>query len=273
MGSTSSSSRARSPSLPARRPRTRSRSRATGRCPIGEWTFGDLTWKGGGGYEARSPIAVRGAAIDAPAEVSGTGVSGTASFDVKFGYTGAYTAVPQGLVAEVVTAGDISQDPDQTYPSADDGVGVDRIPFDLTGAAFARWELIIPPAATVSPTSICTCSIPRVTIVAASTSRRNRRVDRLRGSRGRWHLHDGRARMGRCRSHAACRTPSRRGSYRRRTGGSLSIVSAPTAAVIATTGTVTVGWTGLTAATRYLGDVAHVGPDGLLARTLVSVQT
>ena len=57
------------------------------------------------------------------------------------------------------------------------------------------------------------------------------------------------------------------------TGGSLSIVSAPTSAVIATTGTVTVGWTGLTAGVRYLGDVAHVGPDGLLARTLVSVQT
>ena len=57
------------------------------------------------------------------------------------------------------------------------------------------------------------------------------------------------------------------------TGGSLSVVSAPTSAVIATTGTVTVGWTGLAATTRYLGDVAHVGPDGLLARTLVSVQT
>ena len=58
-----------------------------GSVPIGEWSFGSLTWKGGG-YDARSPIAVRGAAIDAPAEVSGTGVTGSASFDVKFGYTG-----------------------------------------------------------------------------------------------------------------------------------------------------------------------------------------
>ena len=55
--------------------------------------------------------------------------------------------------------------------------------------------------------------------------------------------------------------------------GAAWFVTAPTSAVIATTGTVTVGWTGLSAATRYLGDVAHVGPDGLLARTLVSVQT
>ncbi len=50
----------------------------------------------------------------------------------------------RGSSPEVVTAGDISQDPDQTYPSADDGAGVDRIPFDLTGAAFARWELVHP---------------------------------------------------------------------------------------------------------------------------------
>ncbi len=44
------------------------------------------------------------------------------------------------------------------------------------------------------------------------------------------------------------------------TGGSLSVVSAPTSAVIATTGMVTVGWTGLTAGVQYLGDVAHVRP-------------
>ena len=85
---------------------------------------------------------------------------------MKFGYTGAYTAVPQGLVPEVVTAGDISQDPDQTYPSADDGVGVDLIPFDLTGAAFARWEMIIPGAPDIDLYLLD----PAGDIVAASTS-------------------------------------------------------------------------------------------------------
>ena len=44
-----------------------------------QWTFGDLTWKGAGGYDvaARSPSA--GARFDAPAEITGTGVSGTAT--------------------------------------------------------------------------------------------------------------------------------------------------------------------------------------------------
>ena len=60
--------------------------------------FGDLTWSGDG-YAVRSPIAVQGVPLDAPAEVTGTGTSGSTTFDVKFGYTGAYTAAPHGLVA------------------------------------------------------------------------------------------------------------------------------------------------------------------------------
>ena len=239
-----------------------------GTAPIGQWTFGDLTWKGAGGYEARSPIAVRGAAIDAPAEVSGTGVTGSASFDVKFGYTGAYTAVPQGLVPEVVTPGDISQDPDQTYPSADDGVGVDLIPFDLTGAAFARWEMIIPGAPDIDLYLLD----PAGDIVAASTSGgTDELIDfEVPEAGGIYTL----VVHGWAVPTTTPVLPYNLSSWviPATTGGSLS-VTAPTAAVIATTATVTANWTGLTAGTRYLGDVAHVGPDGLLARTLVSVQT
>ncbi len=39
----------------------------------------------------------------------------------------------------------IGQDPDQTYPSTDDSpVGVQKIDFPIAGAAFVRWELVIP---------------------------------------------------------------------------------------------------------------------------------
>ncbi|MGH2473998.1 MAG: hypothetical protein ACRDIL_01940, partial [Candidatus Limnocylindrales bacterium] len=54
---------------------------------------------------------------------------------------------------------------------------------------------------------------------------------------------------------------------------SLVLDSAPTEAVIATTGTVTVSWAGLDAGVSYLGAVAHTDAAGLLARTLVSVET
>ena len=111
--------------------------------PADEWRFGDITWSGSG-FAARSPIAVQSQPLAAPEEVHGTGTSGTLAFDVRFGYNGPYTAAPHGLVPETATTGDIDQDPDQTFPSPDDGAGVDMIPFTLEGAEFVRWRLVIP---------------------------------------------------------------------------------------------------------------------------------
>ena len=62
--------------------------------------------------------------------MTGSGSSGSASFDIQFGYEGSYTAAPHGLVADAPTSGEIGQDPDQTYPSGDDSpVGVQKIDY------------------------------------------------------------------------------------------------------------------------------------------------
>ena len=106
----------------------------------GRWSFGSLTWSGNG-YEVRSPIALKGIDLRAPAVVTGSGESGTASIPVEIGTRGAYEAVPHGLVAAVTTTGTVGQDPDQTFPSPDDDAGVARLPVDLTGVAHARWTL------------------------------------------------------------------------------------------------------------------------------------
>ena len=53
-------------------------------------------------------------------------------------------------------------------------------------------------------------------------------------------------------------------------GGSLSVDSAPASAVLGTTGTVSVSWSGLSAGT-YLGAVSHTGDVGLMGFTLVNV--
>ncbi len=106
----------------------------------GRWSFGSLTWRGTG-YEVTSPIAVKGLDLRAPAVVTGTGGSGTASVPVEIGTRGRYEAVPHGLVAAVATTGTVGQDPDQTFPSPDDGAGATRLPVDLTGVAHARWTL------------------------------------------------------------------------------------------------------------------------------------
>ena len=65
-----------------------------------------------------------------------------------FGYAGSYTAAPHGLVPSTVLAGEIGQDPDQTYPSGDDapgpGGGVDLYSIPVTDSALLRISLAIP---------------------------------------------------------------------------------------------------------------------------------
>lgn len=111
-----------------------------GSAPVGTWRFGALTWAGGG-YSARSPIAVKASAIKAPAEVSGSGVSGSVAVPVEFGIGGRYEAKAYGLVPQTTTPGTISQDPDQTFTPGESGPGVSAVPFSLKGVAHARWAL------------------------------------------------------------------------------------------------------------------------------------
>jgi hypothetical protein len=52
--------------------------------PLGEWASGHLTWTDGS-HDVRSPIALQPVAVSAPTEVHGTGASGSASYDIVQG--------------------------------------------------------------------------------------------------------------------------------------------------------------------------------------------
>ncbi len=56
-------------------------------------------------------------------------------------------------------------------------------------------------------------------------------------------------------------------------GGSLAVDSAPTEAVIGTSGTVAISWAGLDPGGSYLGAVSHSDGAGLLGLTLVAVES
>ncbi|WP_308364609.1 MULTISPECIES: S8 family serine peptidase [unclassified Microbulbifer] len=71
---------------------------ATDSAVFGDWAFGSLTWSSLAGFHSvRSPIAVRPVPISAPAELAGSGTDGSLSFDVQFGYNGAYQVNINGL--------------------------------------------------------------------------------------------------------------------------------------------------------------------------------
>ena len=234
--------------------------------PAGEWRFGSLSWKGGG-YEVRSPIAVNGSLFDAPSEVAGTGAAGNTSFDVLFGYSGSYAAAPHGLAADAPTSGNIDQDPDQTYPSGDDGAGgVDMIAFPISGAAFVRWELFIP-----GPDDIdLFLENSSGTIIAASTNGGTDELIELTLPADDTYtmvVH------GWSVPNAPLPYTLHYWEVPLASGGSLSVDSAPAAAMIGTTGTVNISWSGLSSGTTYLGAVSHTGDVGLMGFTLVTVET
>jgi hypothetical protein len=237
-----------------------------GSAVIDEWSFGSLTWRDETGhYDVRSPIAVRAALFDAPAEISGSGESGSLSFDVKFGYTGDYTAAAHGLEPATVTSDNVLQDPDQNF-DPDDGFS-NLHQFTLSGAAFFR--VAIPPEATEANADLDVYVYdPNGDLVASSTKGgTDEQVDIFEPEDGTWSVY----------VHGWS-TPGGDSDYDMYSwvvsaspGGNLTIDSAPSSATIATTGTIDVSWTGATAGQWHLGAVSHSRGSELLGLTLVNV--
>lgn len=232
--------------------------------PIGAWRFGALTWKGQG-YSVRSPIAVKGVEIAAPADVSGTGTTGTATIDVTAGRAGTYTATPHGLVAATHTRDTVAQDPDQTYPSADDGAGVDKIPFTLNGVGHARWKLQLGGSYDLDLYLLNSAGA----IVASSTNGgTDEQIDLVNPADGTYTMV--------VHGWAVGGTPV---AYDLRSwlvpsasGGSLSITSgSPTTVTPGQQVAVGLGWSGLTDDVEYLGTVGHAINGTQVATTVVSV--
>jgi hypothetical protein len=233
---------------------------------IGEWRFGSLNWVDKtGGYSVRSPIAVRATLFQVPAEVSGSGTSGSLSFPVKFGYTGSYTAAPHGLVPATVTSANVVQDPDQNF---DPGDGFSNLhQFNLSGAIFFR--IAMPPEATEAGADLDIYVYNPSNVLVASSTRggTDEQVDILLPADGTWSVY--------VHGWAAPGGDSDYNMYSwavpLATGGSLTVDSAPTSATIGATGTIQVSWSGLADPSWNLGAVSHTGDSGLMGLTLVEV--
>jgi subtilisin family serine protease len=238
-----------------------------GTAPVGEWRFGSLTWTDNtGNYNVYSPIAVKAALFDAPAEVLGSGESGSASFDVTFGYSGSYTAAAHGLEAATVTSDNVVQDPDQNFDPNDGYSNLHQ--FTLTGAAYFR--IAMPPDAVNDPAIDIDIFVydPSGTQVASSTSGgTNEQIDIVLPVDGTWSVYvhgwqtAGPSADYDMYSWIISATP----------GGNMTIDSAPASATIGATETIDVSWTGATAGQWHLGAVSHTGDTGLLGLTLVNV--
>ena len=106
---------------------------------VNSYQNGAIVWTSDKGHTARIPVVVRPVALAAPASVSSTG--GAVSYNVTFGYTGSFSAALRGLVAPTLTPGSVAQDPDQTFNPADP-TGTVAIPVTIpAGTTYARFSL------------------------------------------------------------------------------------------------------------------------------------
>jgi hypothetical protein len=240
--------------------------------PIGEWRFGSLTWSDRTGhYDAYSPIAVNAALFDAPGTVTGSGDSGSASFNVFFGYTGEYSAQAHGLVPATVTEDNVLQDVTETPPVFQPGDtatgGANAHTFNLSEVSFFR--VAIPPEATEANADLDVYVFdPTNTLVASSTlGGTDEEVNITNPMNGMWtvYVHGWAAPGGdsdyTVYSWAIPTAP----------GGTLLIDNAPTSATIGAVGTIEVSWTGATLGQWHLGSVSHHDGAGRIGMTLIEV--
>jgi hypothetical protein len=199
--------------------------------------------------------------------VSGTGTDGSLTIPVSFGYTGSYTATAHGLVEPTITPDTVLQDPDQNFDPGDTFSNAHD--FVLSGTDYFR--IALPPEATEAGADLDLYLFdPNGDLVAISANEgTDELLEILQPIDGTWTLYvHGWQTIGPDSDYTLSSwvVPNT-------TGGSLTIGSAPPSAVIGTTGEVVVTWSGLSPGLEYFGSVSHTGPAGLLATTVVEVDT
>ena len=230
---------------------------------LNAYSKGYLTWTGDLGHVVRSPVVVRPVALAAPAGVSGTG--DPLSFDVTFGYTGAFTATPRGLIAPTTFEGSVADDPTDSFVPGGPGT----VSFDVVvpaGTSYARFSLF---DANVSPASDIDLYVYRgSTLVGVSgggtSAEEVNLVNPIEATYTIWVHGWGVPGTADFTLFTWVLGTADAGNM---------AVSAPAAATLGGTGTISLTFSGLAPATKYLGSVAFAGATGMPNPTIVRVDT
>ena len=213
---------------------------------LNAYTGGYVTWSDGT-HNVRIPVEVKPVALFAPAQVSG-------SYNVVFGYTGAFTAAARGLVPATTFDGSVS-----------DG---EMVSFDVTipaGTTHARFSLF---DANVTPGSDLDLYVYQGSTLKGYSGNATsaEEVNLLNPPAGTYTV---------VVEGYATANPSNFSLFSWVLGSTAAgnmTVTAPTSATLGATGTINLGFSGLTAGTRYLGSVAYSGATGMPNPAIVPVE-
>lgn len=232
------------------------------------WAFGSLAWTHGP-HVVQSQLAIRPVVIAAPSEVAGEGTDGSLSFDVTFGADGDYEALPHGLVAATETAGTVVDDPANDINVAlGTGVGITIHEIVVPdGSAYARFSLMDDFTDGADDLDLYVFTSGGAFVGGSGSGTSAEQVD-IAFPAGDTYLvivhgwqTDGPD------SNYTLFSWAFAGDE-----GNMT-VSGPAAAVLGTTATIDVSWTGLDPDMFYLGAVSHNSGGELLGLTLIHVDS
>jgi subtilisin family serine protease len=250
--------------------------------PPGAWRFGSLVWSDGT-HSVRSPIAVNAQVLTATPAIEGTGRAGSASIDLAFGYTGAYTAGAHGLLDPDLSVITVADDPDNAY---DQTFGPDEVvvgPFPtVAGTTYAQWSmydeytngthdldlyLYYCPSDLDQP---CTIDGQSFSFTSTETVRAIFPKDDGTSEDGYYLVIHGYETEGGANARLVLFTWANPGAA---TDAGNMTVTAPASAKLGQSGTVDVSWAGLStgAGARQVGAVSHSGDAGPVAATTIEI--
>ena len=221
--------------------------------PVGEWAFGSLSWVGGQGHVVTSPIAVRPVAISAPASVSGSGADGSTSVTVMPGFSGSLSTSVVGLAAGAVALTPSTLD--------EDGLATIEIPEGTTQARFATYDADVP-----AGTDIDIYVIKDGALVGQSAGGSSEESVVIDDPEPGTYQVDVDLFAGPASLDVPVVSFALTGDE-----GNLTVVPATTSVTTGTPVDLTFSWSGLDAATRYVGWVAYSDGTSEVGRTTVAI--
>ena len=236
---------------------------------LNQYAFGNggfLMWteQGGAGRTVRIPMVARPVALAAPVQVSGAGES--ISYDVVFGYDGAFSATARGLVAAQTTSTTVLDDPTNSTCSLTSPNAHQEVVAILAGTTHARFSLFDEFTDGNDDLDMCVFNAAGTQVGASAGGTSAEEVNLLNPAAGNYTV----VVQGWGTDGPDAQFTLFKWLLDGTAAGNMT-VTAPAAATTGGTGTITLDFSGLTAGTKYLGSVAYSGIAGLPNPTIVRV--
>lgn len=216
---------------------------------LNAYVQGAIVLTGNHGHVVRSPVVLQPVALAAPAEVGG-------SYNVTFGYTGAFTADPRGLIPADTRTGSVATS--------------GHVDFDVIvpgGTTYARFSLFDNAVSQPSDLDL-EVRLGGNLVASSGGGTAAEEVDLVNPAAGTYQVRV----VGFAVPVGSANFTLFNWVLGSASAGNMA-VGAPASAVLGATSPITLTFSGLAPATRYLGSVAYGGIAGLPNPTIVRVDT